>query len=103
MNNKVLHPRALEPVTLLMIVLTSVVGAIIGIQLITTLGISANTSIVGAIFAMILGRIPIGKLIAFKSVHRQNIIQTAISSATFSAASSLMLPIGIPYVLGYEN
>ncbi len=26
MNNKVLHPRALEPVTLLMIVLTSVVG-----------------------------------------------------------------------------
>lgn len=54
MNNKVLHPRALEPVTLLMIVLTSVVGAIIGIQLITTLGISANTSIVGAIFAMIL-------------------------------------------------
>ncbi|WP_286923870.1 MULTISPECIES: OPT/YSL family transporter [Lysinibacillus] len=103
MNNKVLHPRALEPVTLLMIVLTSVVGAIIGIQLITTLGISANTSIIGAIFAMILGRIPIGKLIAFKSVHRQNIIQTAISSATFSAASSLMLPIGIPYVLGYEN
>lgn len=103
MNNKVLHPRALEPVTLLMIVLTSVVGAIIGIQLITTLGISANTSIVGAIFAMILGRIPIGKLIAFKSVHRQNIIQTAISAATFSAASSLMLPIGIPYVLGYEN
>ncbi|WP_341302490.1 OPT/YSL family transporter [Lysinibacillus sp. FSL H8-0500] len=103
MNNKVLHPRALEPVTLLMIVFTSVIGAIIGIQLITTLGISANTSIVGAIFAMILGRIPIGKLIAFKSIHRQNIVQTAISAATFSAASSLMLPIGIPYVLGYEN
>ncbi|EON72590.1 OPT/YSL family transporter [Lysinibacillus sphaericus] len=103
MNNKVLHPRALEPMTLLMIVLTSVVGAIIGMQLITSLGISANTSIVGAIFAMILGRIPIGKFLEFKSVHRQNIIQTAISSATFSAASSLMLPIGIPYVLGYES
>ncbi|MFY0517833.1 OPT/YSL family transporter [Lysinibacillus sp. UGB7] len=103
MNNKVLHPRALEPMTLLMIVLTSVVGAIIGMQLITSLGISANTSIVGAIFAMIIGRIPIGKFIEFKSVHRQNIIQTAISSATFSAASSLMLPIGIPYVLGYES
>ncbi|MET4560120.1 putative oligopeptide transporter (OPT) family protein [Lysinibacillus parviboronicapiens] len=103
MNNKVLHPRALEPMTLLMIVFTSVVGAIIGMQLITSLGISANTSIVGAIFAMILGRIPIGKFIAFKSVHRQNIIQTAISAATFSAASSLMLPIGIPYVLGYES
>lgn len=69
-------------------------------QLITTLGISANTSIIGAIFAMMIARIPIQHFIRFKSVHRQNMIQTSISAATFGAASSLLLPIGIPFVMG---
>src|SRR5699024_6248591 len=40
------------------------------------------------------------QFLSFKSVHRQNLVQTSISAATFGAASSLLLPIGIPYVMG---
>lgn len=93
------HPTIFNPAILIVIVLMAVIGAMIGVQLITTLGISANTSIVGAVFAMILARIPLRYLVKFKSIHSQNLVQTSISAATFGAASSLMLPIGIPYVL----
>lgn len=99
MNDKK-HPTIFNPLTLSLIVFTAIFGAIIGMQLITTLGISANTSIIGAIFAMIIARVPIQQFISFKSIHRQNIIQTSISAATFGAASSLLLPIGIPFVMG---
>lgn len=94
------HPTIFNPLTISLIIFTAIFGAIIGMQLITTLGISANTSIIGAIFAMIIARIPIQQFISFKSIHRQNIVQTSISAATFGAASSLLLPIGIPFVMG---
>lgn len=94
------HPTIFNPLTISLIILTAVLGSIIGMQLITTLGISANTSIIGAIFAMIIARVPIQQFLSFKSVHRQNLVQTSISAATFGAASSLLLPIGIPYVMG---
>lgn len=97
------HPTIKEPSILIVIVLLSIIGAIIGVQLITSLGISANTSIVGAVFAMILARIPLKQFVKFKSIHSQNLVQTSISAATFGAASSLILPIGIPYVLGLED
>lgn len=94
------HPTIFNPLTIILIVLTAIFGAVIGMQLITTLGISANTSIIGAIFAMIIARVPLQQFISFKSIHRQNIVQTSISAATFGAASSLLLPIGIPFVMG---
>lgn len=94
------HPRAVEPFTLFLIVITSVMGAVIGMQLIVTLGISANTAIIGALLAMVISRIPIAIMKKYRSVHRQNIIQTAISSATFGAANSLLIPIGIPFLMG---
>jgi uncharacterized oligopeptide transporter (OPT) family protein len=97
------HPTIFEPIILSMILATAVMGAIIGVQLITSLGISANTSIIGAIFAMLIARIPINMFLKFKSIHRQNLVQTSISAATFGAASSLILPIGIPYVLGMTD
>ncbi|WP_042354196.1 OPT/YSL family transporter [Bacillus rubiinfantis] len=97
------HPSAFEPMILATTIGTAVVGAIIGVQLITSLGISANTSIIGAIFAMLIARIPIQAFLKFKSVHRQNLVQSSISAATFGAASSLLLPIGIPYVLGLKE
>ncbi|WP_436376096.1 OPT/YSL family transporter [Cytobacillus sp. BC1816] len=97
------HPTIFDPIILSMILATAVIGAIIGVQLITSLGISANTSIIGAIFAMLIARIPIKMFLKFKSVHRQNLVQTSISAATFGAASSLILPIGIPYVLGMTD
>lgn len=81
----------------------AVFGSIIGIQLITTLGISPNTSIIGALIAMIVARIPIRWFLQFRNIHNQNLVQTTISAATFGAANSLLIPIGIPYALGMPN
>ncbi len=97
------HPRLWEPATLILVIVTAILGAVIGLQLIVTLGVTPSTSIIGAIVAMVLARIPIAFLKKFRSVHRQNLIQTSISSATFGAANSLMIPIGIPFILGRSD
>lgn len=94
------HPRVVEPGALILMIVLSVFGAIVGLQLITTLGITANTSIIGALVAMAVARVPLAFFRGFRSVHRQNLQQTAISGATFGAANALLLPIGIPWALG---
>jgi uncharacterized oligopeptide transporter (OPT) family protein len=95
-----IHPRFIELGSLLLIAPLCVVGAIIGVQLIVTLGITANTSLIGALAGMALARIPLAAFIRYRSVHMQNLAQSAISAATFGAGNALMLPIGIPFVLG---
>ena len=95
-----IHPRFLELTSLLLIAPLCVVGAIIGVQLIVTLGITANTSLIGALAGMALARIPLAAFARYRSVHVQNLAQSAISAATFGAGNALMLPIGIPFVLG---
>lgn len=97
------HPSALEPGVLTMNVLLSFFGAIIGLQIITSLGVTPNTAIIGVLISLIVSRIPIGAFMKFKDMHRQNLVQTAISSATFGAANSLLLPIAIPYLLGHAE
>lgn len=94
------HPRTLSPVVLVGLVALSVCGALIGMQLLVTLGVTANTSIIGALVAMVVARIPLRIFAQFRSVHLQNLAQTAISSATFGAANSLLLPIAVPFLLG---
>jgi len=80
--------------------LIAVIGSIIGMQLITNLGITPNTSIIGALIAMIIARIPMQMFYKYKSLENQNLIQTTISAATFGAANSLLIPIGLPFVMG---
>ncbi|MFJ7242725.1 OPT family oligopeptide transporter [Streptomyces olivaceus] len=94
------HPRALEPVTAILIVLLSVLGSVIGVVLITSLGVSPNTAVIGAMVAMIVGRVPVGALLKMRSLQRQNLVQSAISGSTFAAANSLMTPIAVPFALG---
>jgi len=94
------HPRLFEPFSLFLTTITAVFGAIIGMQIIVSLGVTPNTSIIGALVAMLIARIPVAMLSKYKSVHRQNLIQTSISSATFGAANSLLIPIGIPFLMG---
>ncbi|MFC7395442.1 OPT/YSL family transporter [Scopulibacillus cellulosilyticus] len=81
-------------------IIVSVFGAIIGMQIVTTLGITPNTSIIGALVAMVVARIPISMFYRYKSLETQNLVQTSISSATFGAANSLLIPIGIPFAMG---
>jgi len=94
------HPAFFSAASLALIAPLCVVGAIIGTQLIVTLGITTNTSLIGALAGMALGRLPLAYLARYKSVHLQNLAQSAISAATFGAGNALLLPVGIPFVMG---
>lgn len=97
------HPRAFAPATLLLLLVLSIFGAIIGVQLLTTLGVTPNTAIIGAMVAMIIARIPLQCFARFRSIHIQNLAQSATSAATFGAANSLLLPIAIPWLFGRQD
>lgn len=94
------HPKAYAPHILILNIVMSILGAIIGLELIVRTGVAPNTSIVGALFAIIISRIPIAVLKKYQSIHCQNLIQTTISGATFSAANCFLLPIGVPVIMG---
>ena len=94
------HPKAYSPYILILNIVMSVLGAIIGLELIVRTGVAPNTSIVGALFAIIISRLPIAFLKKYQSIHCQNMIQTSISGATFSAANCFLLPIGVPVIMG---
>jgi uncharacterized oligopeptide transporter (OPT) family protein len=97
------HPRALAPANLVLTIVLSVFGAIVGVQMLATLGVTPSTSLIGALAAMTLARVPLVAFRGFRSVHAQNLAQTSISSATFGAANSLFLPIGIPFLFGFDD
>ena len=99
-NLKKKAPTIAEPLLFLVCIVLAALGAIIGIQLITSLGISANTSILGALIAICFSRIPIAALARFRDIERQNLVQTAVSAGTFGAANALVIALGVPWVLG---
>ncbi|WP_188455831.1 OPT/YSL family transporter [Virgibacillus oceani] len=92
--------KTFDPAFILFSVFIAIFGAIIGMQLITTLGITPNTSIIGALIAILIARIPMQMFYKYRSLENQNLVQTTISAATFGAANSLLIPVGIPYVMG---
>lgn len=94
------HPSAFAPATLILLVLLGLFGAIIGIQLLVSLGVTPNTSIIGALVAMIIARVPLRAFAAYRSIHVQNLAQSNISAATFGAANSLLMPIAVPFLMG---
>jgi uncharacterized oligopeptide transporter (OPT) family protein len=94
------HPSTFAPATFVLLVILCIFGAIIGVQLILQLGITPNTSIIGALVAMLLARVPLAIFARYRSIHVQNLAQSAISAATFGAANSLLLPIAVPFLLG---
>lgn len=97
------HPRWYEPASLIFTTIMCVLGAIIGMELIVATGTTPNTSLVGALFAIVFSRIPLSVCKKFRNIHRQNLIQTSISGATFSVANCMLLTIGIPVVMGYPE
>ncbi len=97
------HPRALEPSVFILNIILGLFGAIIGMQIITTLGVTPNTALIGVLVAIALSKIPGVFFAKYRSIHRQNLVQSSISCSTFGAANSLLLPIGIPYLLGMHD
>ncbi|MDR2174338.1 MAG: OPT/YSL family transporter [Synergistaceae bacterium] len=94
------HVKALEPGTLLLSLLVSAASAIICMQLISRLGFTPNTSIIGALIAMSLARLPFKGLKKFRSLDRQNLVQTMTSAAGFAAANCTLLSVAIFYAYG---
>src|SRR5437588_12245024 len=94
------HPSTFAPATLIFLLILCIFGAVIGVQLILQLGVTPNTSIIGALVAMLLARLPGAIFARYRSIHVQNLAQSAISAATFGAANSMLLPIGVPFLLG---
>jgi uncharacterized oligopeptide transporter (OPT) family protein len=94
------HPSLWEPIVLIPGALMGILGVIIGAELITRVGITPNTSVIGAIVAIAISRIPLVAFKKLRSVHRQNLIQTTISGATFGGANALLLPMGILWLMG---
>ena len=94
------HPSIFEPATLVFGLALAVLGSIIGIQLLTRVGITPNSSVIAAILALTVARIPLAVLRPFASLERQNLMQTVISGATFGGANALLLPMGILWLVG---
>src|SRR5437588_12989802 len=94
------HPSTFAPATFIFLIVLCVFGAVIGVQLILQLGITPNTSIIGALVAMLLARIPGAVFARYRSIQVQNLAQSAISAATFCAATSLLLPSRVAILLG---
>ena len=94
------HPSLFEPKTLILGIILSVLGAIVGLELITRIGITPNTSIIAAIITIAISRLPIYFLNTFRNLSRQNLMQTIISGATFGGANAILVPMGIFWLLG---
>jgi uncharacterized oligopeptide transporter (OPT) family protein len=94
------HPSVFEPATLVLGLGVAALGSIIGLELITRVGITPNSSIIAAIAAMGVARLPLPLFASFRSVHRQNLMQTIISGATFGAANGILLPAGVLWLMG---
>lgn len=88
---------AFEPQIIGIGILLAVLSAIICMQIIGKVGVTPNTSLIGAIFAMLLARIPLASMTKFRSLERQNLLQTIVSGAGFSAANCGFIAVGILY------
>jgi len=95
------HVKALERETLLLSLLVSALSAVICMQIISRIGITPNTSIIGALIAMSLARMPFEAMHKFRSLDRQNLVQTMTSGAGFAAANCTLLAVAIFYA--YED
>lgn len=96
-------PKVFSLSILPLIIVLSALGAIVGLQLITTLGVTTNTGLIGALVAMGAGRIPLALFRTYRSKQVQNLAQSAVSAACFGAANAMLLPIGIPYLLDRQD
>ncbi|MEM0100323.1 MAG: OPT/YSL family transporter [Desulfurococcaceae archaeon] len=94
------HPKLYEPIVLGMGLVLAIFGAIVGMELISRVGINPNTSIIGALIAIAFSYIPIEIARRMRNIHRINLVQTVISGATFQAGNVILLTIAVPYLLG---
>lgn len=96
-------PKVKEPAVFVVAIIVAILECIVGLQVQIHTGTTPDTSIVGAIFAILIAQIPLRCLKTFKNIHRQNLVQTAISGATFASANCMFLTMGIPVIMGWPQ
>ena len=94
------HPTLFEPATLLLGAGLALLGAVVGMELLTRVGITPNSSILGAVLAIAVGRVPWAATRRFRDTGRQNLLQTVISAATYGGANAVLLPAGMVWLFG---
>lgn len=92
--------RAFESGTVFLGTILAALSAIVCMQILGKIGVSANTSILGAILAMLVSRIPAQAMQNFKNLERQNYIQTISSGAGFAASNCGLTAIAILFIMG---
>ena len=94
------HPAASSRASLALILPLSALAAWLGVQQVTVLGTAASLALPAALIALALGALPWAALLPWRSLHRQNLAQTAAAVAAIAAGNTLLLPIGLPMALG---
>ncbi len=97
------HPSIFEPTSLFLGILFAILGTIIGLELLTRLGVAPNSSIIGVIATIALSRIPLAPLRRFRDLARQNLAATLISGATYGGANGILLPSGVLWLMGRRD
>lgn len=91
------HVSVFEPFTLLVSVLVTVFVALVCMTIMGRLGIVPNTSIIGALVAITLGRTLASN---FRSLDRQNLVQTMTSGGGFGAGNAIFVPVATVFLMG---
>ncbi|HEY7698585.1 MAG TPA: OPT/YSL family transporter, partial [Vicinamibacteria bacterium] len=97
------HPSIFQPTSLVFGVLFGLLGTIIGLELLTRVGITPNSSIIAVVAAIALSRIPLPPLRRFRDLAEQNLAQTLISGSTFGGANGVLLPAGVLWLMGRRD
>lgn len=91
---------AFEPGTLIPGILIAFLVGAVCMNIIGKLGTTPNTSLLGAIVAMLVARIPLNACLKYCNLERQNLLQTIASAAGFSAANCGFIAVAMLFLMG---
>lgn len=94
---------AFEPATLIPGILIAFLVGAVCMNIIGKVGTTPNTSLLGAIVAMLVARIPLNSCLKYCNLERQNLLQTIASGAGFSAANCGFIAVAMLFLMGEGN
>ncbi len=97
------HISAFEPATLIPGILVAFLVGAVCMNIIGKVGTTPNTSLLGAIVAMLVARIPLNSCLKYCNLERQNLLQTIASGAGFSAANCGFIAISMLFLMGESS
>lgn len=94
------HPSIFEPTTLIVGIIVTALSAVVCMTIMARIGIVPNTSIIGALVAIAVGRTFARQ---FRSLDRQNLIQTMCSGGGFGAGNAIFVPVVMVLLMGRND